>query len=195
VKPCRLHISGASGTGTTTLGRALASEWSVPHADTDDYFWAPTSPPYTTKRDVAERLRLMEEMFLGRDAWVLSGSLMGWGDPLIEHFDAVVFLSADHEVRMDRLHRREVTRYGASIEAGGAREAAYREFIEWANSYEDPQFDGRNRARHEEWLSTLTCPVLRLDSTRGVAELVAEIVASDVMCTRAVIRSASDSTT
>ena len=45
--PCHLHITGASGSGTTTLGRALASAWAVPHADTDDYFWVPTTPPYT----------------------------------------------------------------------------------------------------------------------------------------------------
>lgn len=52
----RVLIVGASGTGTTTLGRALANEWSVPHADVDDYFWEPTEPPYTTKRGPRSRL-------------------------------------------------------------------------------------------------------------------------------------------
>ena len=173
--PCRLHITGASGTGTTTLGRRLATQWAVPHADSDDYFWVPTSPPYTTKREEAARIRLMREVFVGRDAWVLSGSLMGWGDPLTESFDAVVFLSVDHDVRMSRLHAREVTRYGSRIEPGGMHESAHRDFMDWASGYEDPTTDGRNRAQHEAWLATLTCPVLRLDSTRGVDELVAEI--------------------
>lgn len=175
--PCRLHITGASGTGTTTLGRALATAWSVPHADVDDYFWVPTSPPYTTKRGVPQRLHLMEEMFTGRGAWVLSGSLMGWGDPVAEHFDAVVFLSVDHDMRMERLHARELTRYGTSIHVGGEREAAHREFMDWASGYEDPDFDGRNRARHERWLDTLTCPVLRLDGTAPVGDLVNAVVA------------------
>lgn len=175
--PCRLHITGASGSGTTTLGRALATRWSVPHADTDDYFWVPTSPPYTTKRDEAERVRLMAEIFVGRDAWVLSGTLMGWGDPLVERFDAVVFLSVDDDVRMDRLRAREATRYGSSIESGGPREPAHRQFMDWASGYEDPHFDGRNRRQHEQWLSTLTCPVLQLDSALPTDELVAEVVA------------------
>ena len=174
--PCRLHITGASGAGTTTLGRALATAWSVPHADTDDYFWVPTSPPYTTKRDVSQRLGLMRELFLGRAAWVLSGTLMEWGEPLVEHLDAVVFLSVDHNLRMGRLHDREVLRYGPSIAAGGPREEAHREFIDWADGYEDPEFDGRNRAQHEQWLSALPCPVLQLDSSREVDELVAAIV-------------------
>lgn len=174
--PCRLHITGASGSGTTTLGRAVATAWSVPHADIDDYFWVPTSPPYTTKRDEAERLRLMREVFLGRDAWALSGTLMGWGDPLIESFDAVVFLSVDNDARMERLRLREAIRYGASIEPGGTHEAAHRAFMDWASGYEDPDFDGRNRARQEQWLANLPCPVLRLDGSRPVDELVTDIV-------------------
>jgi len=35
----RIHILGASGSGTTTLGRALAERLQCPHFDTDDYFW------------------------------------------------------------------------------------------------------------------------------------------------------------
>ena len=71
LNPCRLFIMGASGTGTTTLGRAIANEWAVPHADADDYFWRPTSPPYRDKRAPSERISLMHEVFLPRSAWVL----------------------------------------------------------------------------------------------------------------------------
>jgi Shikimate kinase len=41
----RIHILGASGSGTTTLGRALAERLQYPHFDTDDSFWVPTDPP------------------------------------------------------------------------------------------------------------------------------------------------------
>lgn len=54
---CRLHILGPSGAGVTTLGRAIANAWSVPHADSDDYFWLPTSPPYMCARQVFETVR------------------------------------------------------------------------------------------------------------------------------------------
>jgi adenylate kinase family enzyme len=47
MRRCRVHVLGASGSGTTTLARALANHWSVPHADADDYFWVPTDPPGT----------------------------------------------------------------------------------------------------------------------------------------------------
>ena len=64
---------GASGSGTTTLARALATRWSVPHADADDYFWVPTAPPFRRKRPPEQRVALMEQVFVPREAWVLSG--------------------------------------------------------------------------------------------------------------------------
>lgn len=56
MRRCRLHVLGASGSGTTTLARALANHWSAPHADADDYFWVPTNPPYVEKRPEADRV-------------------------------------------------------------------------------------------------------------------------------------------
>src|SRR5262245_36707446 len=106
----RIHVLGASGAGVTTLGRALADALAIPHHDTDDYYWLPTTPAYQQRRDVPDRLRLMHEMFAGRPDWVLSGSLDGWGDPLIPLVDLVVFLYVAPEVRVQRLHEREVRR-------------------------------------------------------------------------------------
>ena len=51
----------------------IGNEWAVPHADADDYFWQPTSPPYRDQRAPSERISLMREIFLPRRAWVLYG--------------------------------------------------------------------------------------------------------------------------
>jgi adenylate kinase family enzyme len=45
MRRCRIHITGASGAGVTSLGRALADALAIPHHDTDDYFWQPTIRP------------------------------------------------------------------------------------------------------------------------------------------------------
>jgi adenylate kinase family enzyme len=103
----RIHILGASGSGTTTLGRALAERLQYPHFDTDDYFWVPTDPPYTHQRARTERQQLLMGDLTAHNAWVVSGSLCGWGDGAIPLFEFVVFLSIPSEVRMARLHRRE----------------------------------------------------------------------------------------
>jgi len=99
----RIHILGASGSGTTTFGRELANAMSAPSFDTDDFYWIPTNPPFVDKRSIPDRIRIMEELFLQRPKWVLSGSLTSWSGPLIPYFDHVIFLSLDDEVRMKRL--------------------------------------------------------------------------------------------
>ncbi|WP_267242646.1 hypothetical protein [Streptomyces sp. PR69] len=170
----RLLVTGPSGAGSTTLGRALATLWAVPHADVDDYLWLPTSPPYTHKRPVEERLALMNALFVPRPAWVLSGSLRSWGDSVVAQVDAVVFLTVDADTRMDRLLRRETVRYGDTIENGGANEAAHHDFMEWARGYEDTVVPGR-RSKDERWLARLRCPVQRLDSAQPLDRLVTAV--------------------
>lgn len=112
MRPSRVHILGGSGSGTTTLGHALAAHWAVPHADADDYFWMPTTPPFTRKRGDAERVALMREIFVGRPAWVLSGSMLGWGESVVAECDAIVFVALDPAERLRRLEAREVVRRG-----------------------------------------------------------------------------------
>lgn len=167
MRRCRLHVLGATGSGTTTLGRALADFWSVPHADADDYFWVPTDPPFVQKRPESARLALMRDMFVPREAWVLSGSVSGWGDSIVAQCDAVVFLTLHPEERLRRLDSREFRRRaGAEFD-----EFAWSEFREWASGYDDPTFDGRSRVAHEAWLDQLDRPVLRLDSAKSLEEL------------------------
>ena len=104
-----------------------------------------------------------------RDSWILSGSLVDWGGSIVGRLDAVVILTLDPTIRLGRLKSRETVRYGTTIERGGPNEAAHREFYAWASGYDDPEFAGRSRAGHEEWLAGLSCPVLRLDSQESVA--------------------------
>jgi adenylate kinase family enzyme len=175
MKNCRIHIMGASGAGVTSLGRALAEALAIPHHDTDDYFWQPTIPPYRDKREIAERLRLMREVFLPRADWVLSGSLEGWGDAIIPAFNLVVFLTTPREVRLQRLRAREATHFGAdAVAPGGWRHRETEQFIEWASRYDDGDQEGRSLAKHQAWLAALPCPILHFDGTRPLPELVAE---------------------
>ncbi len=136
----RIHIFGGSGSGTSTLGRAVASCLAAPHFDTDDFFWLPDDPPFQEKRDIAARLDLMRQVFVPRSDWVLSGSLTEWGDGLIARFDLVVLLTLDPAVRMARLSAREVQRGGREIEEGGAGHQGYCEFMDWARGYDIASF-------------------------------------------------------
>lgn len=164
-----IHITGASGSGVSTLGAALAARLGCVQLDTDSFYWLPTEPPFRQRREVAQRLAMLEAAFEAACAgWVLSGSLDGWGDPLIPRFERVIFLSAPTEVRLARLAERERQRHGvAAIAPGGDQHANHLDFLAFAAAYDTGQFTsalvGRHRARHEAWLARLPCAVVRLD--------------------------------
>ncbi len=167
----RIHITGASGCGVSTLGRALADRLASQAFDTDDFYWVPTDPPFSEKRPIPDRIRLMREIFLDRSDWILSGSLQSWGAPIMVHVTHVIFLAMPSAPRLARLRARERRRYGRRIEAGGDREAPYKAFIEWAMRYDDPSFSGRSLVTHNAWLDGLSQPVIRLDATLAPDDL------------------------
>lgn len=159
----RIHILGASGSGTSTLAEALEKELGFRHFDTDNYYWLPSDPPFEKKLPIEDRIKLIMNDISSVDKWALSGSLCGWGDVLIQYFDLVVYLWIPSEIRIPRLIEREKLRYGKeAIEEGGAMHNSIKEFIEWASQYDSGGMDMRSKAMHNAWLSSLECPVLRL---------------------------------
>ena len=73
-----IHMTGASGSGTTSLGRALAEAMDVLHLDADDFFWLRTEPPYATPRNRDERIDLLLKSARPELSWILSGSALTW---------------------------------------------------------------------------------------------------------------------
>jgi adenylate kinase family enzyme len=179
---CRVHILGASGAGTTTLGRAVAEDLGVAFLDTDSFFWLPSEPPYRQRRECSERTELLDGELRRHERWVLAGSLCGWGDVFVPLFDLVVYLSVPQEIRMARLERRELSRFGAArLGVGGDMHDQHREFSAWARAY-DEGGESRSKRGHAEWLGGLPDPsrVLRLSGTSPIPELVRAIAEANV---------------
>ena len=124
-----MHLTGASGSGTTTLGHALASETGWQFLDADDFYWLPTDPPYTHKRERAERSELLRSAFdVARPhGVVLAGSVVGWADDCADACDLIVYLLMPTAVRLQRLRDRELRERGRVDEA----------FLAWAANYDE----------------------------------------------------------
>jgi adenylate kinase family enzyme len=155
----RVHIFGAAGCGSSTLGRALAQRLGCQHVDSDDVYWLVTVPPYQSRRAAPERARMLEEATRWARHWVLSGAIVGWGDVLIPTFDLVVFLYIPAEVRLARLRAREWDRFGPEIEPGGSMHEQHQAFLRWAAGY-DTGTSGRTLETGANWLAQLDCPVM-----------------------------------
>ncbi|MBB4442474.1 MULTISPECIES: ATP-binding protein [Rhizobium] len=183
-----IHVMGASGSGTTSLGLALAEKLDIAHLDTDDFFWLPTDPPFTTPRDADERIGLLLDEVARHEDWILSGSALKWGRPLEPLYDLIVFLRIDPELRMARILAREIARYGNRISPGGDMAIKSGEFLEWAASYDTAGPERRSLAAHEQWLERQTAPVLRLDSSLDIDDLAAEVLLHPAIAAGAVRR-------
>jgi adenylate kinase family enzyme len=158
----RIHIFGAAGCGSSTLGWALAQRLGCQHLDSDDFHWLPTMPPFQKKRPTPERVRLLSEAITSSQQWVLSGSIAGWGDTLISRFDLVVFLYVPTEVRLARLQRRERARFGSALDPGGSMHDQHQAFLRWAAGYDPGLSGGRTLRADAAWLGYLPCPVICL---------------------------------
>lgn len=176
----RIHILGASGSGTTTLGKALSRELNYQHLDTDDFFWMSTNPPFQVKRPVDKRIESLSAVLKNHKNWILTGSLCGWGDVFISDFDLVIFLYLPQDIRLSRLKKREIDRYGAQIEEGSPMYDAHEAFMTWASKYDHGDENMRSKALHEKWIQALECKVL---SINGDIELEDKVILVKEMMT------------
>ncbi len=175
MEPVKIHIFGASGSGTTTLARALATEIKSEVFDADDYYWYLTNPPYQQKRTKSERAELLKAELMKRKSFVLSGCISGWGEwikPILSHS---IMMSLDNEVRMERLAERERLEYGDRTKPGGDMFQIHNEFMEWAATYETASPPTRSRALHRQWLAQQSCQTITLDSAHPVEDLVNQV--------------------
>ena len=165
-----IHIFGASGSGTSTLGKKISELWGYTWLDTDDYFWEPTNPPFQVKREISERLRLIKEDMEKAESVVLTGSLTGWGDELIPFFTLVVRVVTATELRLERIKAREQARFGERIAPGGDMYEQHLEFLDWAGRYDTGSVEMRSKAKHDEWQKLLDCPIVVVDGADDPAE-------------------------
>ena len=174
----KIHIFGASGSGTTTIAKNICEQINYKHFDSDNYLWLPTEEPFTVMRPKEEYLSLMGDDLNNNEKWILSGHVsFGFVDVYLSLYDLIVFVYVPMDIRIERLKKRECERYGEEILPGNKRFEKYNDFIEYALSY-DTASGGRSLEKHEKWLNGVDCPVLRIinnsldDSINAVLEAI-----------------------
>ena len=173
----KIHIFGASGSGVTTTGEALAEKLNIPYFDSDIYFWEATEPPFTIKRNPDERNLKIKSALENSEKWILGGSVFEWGDKVFPDFDLVIFLWIPSEIRMERLRKREFERYGNVIYKEPERIKQFEEFMTWAADYDvNTGIASRNIDAHEKWIKTIKSPVLKIYEDLTVTQRIELIV-------------------
>ncbi len=173
----KLHIFGASGSGVTTLGKALSLNLNIPYFDSDEYFWEISNPPFTIRRNPIDRNNLIKAKLKQSESWILGGSIINWGEDVFPEFDLIVFLWIPPAIRILRLKSRELERYGEVILLDGKRKRLHDEFVKWAEDYDNATgISNRTLKAHEEWLSKKTCPILEMRGDLTIEERIKLVI-------------------
>jgi len=170
-----IHIFGSSGSGSTTLARAISEKYGFHHIDTDDALWLPTDPPFTAKRTPEVSKALIEAQLDVHPRSVISGEFLGWGDFLKGRVDLFVYLSLPVGIRLARIQNREIKRFGNRVLPGGDMYQAHQDFLEWVRKYETAEGSHRSRSSHLQRLSSADRPVLMVEEPLSIEELLFRI--------------------
>lgn len=161
-------IFGPSGAGKTALGALVASRLGFPFFDTDPFIWRQdTLRPFTVMYPRAEKIARLQAALSGTEHFVVAGSMHSFHEAFDPFFLLAVHLTADVQLRLDRVRARELQQFGARILPGGDMYADHQRFLQYVADY-DTGSDGTTLKSHLTWISALSCPVLSL---RGEAPL------------------------
>lgn len=78
-------------------------------------------------------------------------------------------------MRIERLKQREYNHFGDRILLGGDMYKNHIEFLEWAAKYDTAGIEQRSRALHTEWLKKINCPVIIVDGTKPINEILKKV--------------------
>jgi 8-oxo-dGTP pyrophosphatase MutT (NUDIX family)/thymidylate kinase len=166
-KPHGIIILGANGNGKSTLGRELARVLDFAHFDVEKYWFYESDIPFTAARPPEERRAMLMSDMKKHGSFVVSGSVLNWGNEFTTMFDLAVFLTAPTDIRLKRIEDREYERWGDRVRPGGDMYEQEQKFREFAAA--------RDIAQLEESASAFGCPLLHIDGTDDYREMAADI--------------------
>ncbi len=168
-----IYIYGASGAGSTTLGEAIIKENNGVQFDTDYYFWKHYNEHQKRMDDMINDIKSCKSNFM-----VITGSFWNWKcdySELIDYIDYYVRIVLNHNIRMERLLKREKERYGSRIDLGGDLYEVNKQRIEWANNYDNGGIEIRSLKSHMYYEEIYHIKPIIIDSANSVNENVKTI--------------------
>lgn len=171
-----IMIMGSSGAGKTTLGKMVAEELGFTFVDIDECIWRKdTEIPFSTMYTKSEKISRLMEAISNCEHFVMAGSMNSFHEHFDPFFELVVHLHADTQLRVNRVHEREFKLFGERILTGGDMYEEHQKFLNDSAGY-DYGVGGCTLQKHENWLKSLRCRVLRLNGAHALEKNLKAIV-------------------
>ena len=155
-------VCGLNGSGKTTLAEALAKELNFKHIDIEHYYFESSDNPYSSSRPQNEVELLLLKDMKQYSCFVFSAVNGNYTAEINSFYNLIIYLEAPLEVRMERIKRRAVDRFGNRVLFGGDMYLQEEEFFAYARS--------RMPEKILNWLKKTSCKVIRLDGTKPIEE-------------------------
>lgn len=174
-KPKTIHIFGASGSGTTTLAKAIASRFGYHFIDTDEAIWENTDPPFAKRKPHEESRDYVEKKLNEFEYNVISGAFVGWGDVFKSNVDLFIYMHLPLDVRLERIQKREENRFKERILPGGDLYLQHLDFLDWVSQYEELDESTRSQKQHQKWLQDVNKPILMITEVLSIEALIERV--------------------
>ena len=154
-------ICGLYGAGKSTLGKALAEKLNFHFIDNENLYFPKTDPYYlySSPRTHEEAEKLLLDEIKEYKNFVLA-SVKGDYKDADCFFQLAVWLDVPKEIRIQRVKHRSFQKFGKRMMPGGDLYQQEKGFFDFVES--------RKESTVEEWLQSLTCPVIRIDGREPV---------------------------
>lgn len=163
-------ICGLNGAGKSTLGKALAKELDFFFIDNEELYFPKTDSRYTyafprTCKEVEQLL--FSEIKAHRD-FVFASVKGDYGEAIYPFFQYAVLIDVPRDIRLLRVKERSFQRFGNRMLPGGDLYEQEGKFFNLVKS--------RAENTVEEWVRSLSCPIMRVDGTKPIEENVKIII-------------------
>lgn len=160
----KIFVCGLNGAGKSTLGRALAADFGYQFMDIEDYYFPKTDPNYlyASPRTREEVEKLLKIDVKTHKNCVLAAVKPDFSDEIQKQFDLAIYVKVPKMLRLERVKQRSFNKFGSRMQPGGDLYETEQEFFRSVSERPENLVD--------EWLKTLSCPIIEVDGTKSIAE-------------------------
>ncbi len=157
-------VCGLNGAGKSTLGKTLAEKLHFYFIDNEDLQFPKTDSNYiyASPRTREEVEKLLFSEIKAHENLVFTSVKGDYGEAISPFFQYVVLIDVPKDIRIQRVKNRSFQKFGNRMLAGGDLYEQEKRFFDFVKSREENTV--------EEWVQSLSCPIIRIDGTKPIEE-------------------------